>query len=278
MAVEEESMTPMLEMASRVRATSPATESDEEEGGGDQEAPSKMSKVEEDVQEEEREEEREEEELGGLASEFAVGTNIPQNWDDDMEVGDDYEWLEAQLTRATRACTRGFCKLLGARRLGHMAVLRTTKKNDATQIRCIVGPFWPFACIVTYPLVICISTTVGVFVLPGRSLATTIVWCVSVASLLVALSLTSCRDPGILRRRREQPNASWRWNDQARTFRPPEAVYDDDLGLVVEQFDHVCPWTGTGIGGGNITAFHAFVTLLCVCVALDVLLVMSVLP
>ncbi|KAH8062887.1 protein-cysteine S-palmitoyltransferase [Aureococcus anophagefferens] len=64
----------------------------------------------------------------------------------------------------------------------------------------------------------------------------------------------------------------------ARTYRPPESVYDEDLGVVVTGFDHVCPWTGTGIGEKNLCAFHCFVSLLCVCIIFDVLLVMKVLP
>ena len=55
-------------------------------------------------------------------------------------------------------------------------------------------------------------------------------------------------------------------------------MYDEDLGLVVAGFDHVCPWTGTGIGEKNLAAFHAFVSLLCICIILDVLVVMNVLP
>ena len=35
---------------------------------------------------------------------------------------------------------------------------------------------------------------------------------------------------------------------------------------------------GTGIGRRNLGAFHCFVTLLCVCVVLDVLIVMRVMP
>ena len=40
----------------------------------------------------------------------------------------------------------------------------------------------------------------------------------------------------------------------------------------------MCPWTGTGIGQKNMGAFHLRVTLLCVCIVLDVLIVMRVLP
>lgn len=37
------------------------------------------------------------------------------------------------------------------------------------------------------------------------------------------------------------------------------------LQALIEDFDHLCPWTGTGIGGKNIAAFKFFV----VCVNLS---------
>lgn len=29
--------------------------------------------------------------------------------------------------------------------------------------------------------------------------------------------------------------------------------------VLIQDYDHLCPWTGTGIGGGNMLAFKAFV-------------------
>jgi len=138
--------------------------------------------------------------------------------------------------------------------------------------------FWPFTLLVTYPLIFCVSGAVAFAVLPDHAVATRVAWAGGVLALVVALSCTACRDPGVLRRHPEKPGAAWRWNDQARTYRPPESVYDEDLGVVVTGFDHVCPWTGTGIGEKNLCAFHCFVSLLCVCIIFDVLLVMKVLP
>eukprot|EP00520_Triparma_pacifica_P005101 CAMPEP_0118657624 /NCGR_PEP_ID=MMETSP0785-20121206/14121_1 /TAXON_ID=91992 /ORGANISM="Bolidomonas pacifica, Strain CCMP 1866" /LENGTH=84 /DNA_ID=CAMNT_0006550561 /DNA_START=146 /DNA_END=397 /DNA_ORIENTATION=- len=79
----------------------------------------------------------------------------------------------------------------------------------------------------------------------------------------VSLYFTGCRDPGILPRHEVQPDSSWRWNDQAKTYRPPRAYYDDECGVVIEEFDHTCPWTGTGIGKKNMSAFKVFVTSVC---------------
>ena len=63
-------------------------------------------------------------------------------------------------------------------------------------------------------------------------------------TLLVALALTGCRNPGIVRRWPEKPpNCDhWYWSDQVGTFRPPKSQYDGDCGLIIEEFDHTCPW------------------------------------
>ena len=65
--------------------------------------------------------------------------------------------------------------------------------------------------------------------------------------LLVALALTGCRNPGIVRRWPEKPpNCDhWYWSDQVGTFRPPKSQFDGDCGLIIEEFDHTCPWCVT---------------------------------
>lgn len=68
----------------------------------------------------------------------------------------------------------------------------------------------------------------------------------------------------------------WRWSDQAATYRPPRSVYDRDCGLVIEEFDHTCPWTGTGIGKQNMPYFTVFVTSICVCLVFNIMLMVGV--
>ena len=232
--------------------------------------------------------------LSLLALEYAVGTGVPSDWDaaePDAPCGDDCGDGDGPVARGARACARRLCARLGARRLGYLAVLKWRDLSPGevaapsaggarrmTELQCVVGPFWPFTLLVTYPLIFCVSGAVAFAVLPDHAVATRVVWACGVLALVVALSCTACRDPGVLRRHPEKPGAAWRWNDQARTYRPPESVYDEDLGVVVTGFDHVCPWTGTGIGEKNLCAFHCFVSLLCVCIIFDVLLVMKVLP
>ena len=162
------------------------------------------------------------------------------------------------------------CGPLGARRLGHLAVLNAHARPDgATKLRCVVGPCWPFTALVTLPLILGIETAAAVFLVPRTPGWLVAVWALCLAVLLGGLAGTSCRDPGVLRRQREAPPAEdgkevWRWSDQAQTYRPPSAQYDADCGVVIEGFDHVCPWTGTAIGKRNMCAFKTFTSCLLV--------------
>ena len=62
--------------------------------------------------------------------------------------------------------------------------------------------------------------------------------------------MISCRNPGILYRHSQQPQPppssdnnnteedEWRWNDQARSYRPKNARFDTECQVVIEGFDH----------------------------------------
>jgi hypothetical protein len=43
-----------------------------------------------------------------------------------------------------------------------------------------------------------------------------------------------------------------------------------DTGVIVEEFDHTCPWTGTAIGRKNMFPFQMFVCLVFLCMVLDI--------
>lgn len=83
------------------------------------------------------------------------------------------------------------------------------------------------------------------------------------ALTLLALFMVSCRDPGLIKRRTVQdPEANaFLWNEQVGSYRPPDALYCRECQVLIEDYDHLCPWTGTGIGKKNMFAFKAFVLL-----------------
>ena len=60
----------------------------------------------------------------GLAGEFAVGAGVPRTWDDPHEGCPDDCGPDGPCVKYGRRNVARFCKCLGARRLGYMAVLR----------------------------------------------------------------------------------------------------------------------------------------------------------
>lgn len=204
------------------------------------------------------------------------------------------------------ACGCLICSALVCRRktgrIGNMVVLKessvlaeephdkddnTHDGSDATnglvrqrKIEIIVGPYWPCLVFVTFPVVIIVSLLTGtkaVFV-PGQYLLLQIAWLALTIGLLFALFEVGCRDPGIVRKYRENPfgsgprSSEWKWNDRAQSYNPKNAYYDSDCAVVIEEFDHTCPWTGTAIGKKNMFAFQMFVSLIFICLPMDIFL------
>lgn len=176
------------------------------------------------------------------------------------------------------SCFTSFCCMC-ANKVGNMVVLseRVEIVHESIvrrSIRCVVGPYWPVMVFVTYPLFIGVSALVAVFVLPKTHFAFMVVFFVALIVTLVSLGLTACTDPGILPRHKQQPAAGqgWYFSDQASTFRPKGAVYCSDCNCIIEEFDHTCPWTGTGIGKNNLSYFHCFTGSCCFLVCLVIFL------
>ncbi|OEU18747.1 hypothetical protein FRACYDRAFT_274878 [Fragilariopsis cylindrus CCMP1102] len=191
-------------------------------------------------------------------------------------------------------CSAIMCSVLGAGRIGNMAILKQStewvteevpdeenggmKTNRFTQPRLdfVVGPYWPMLCMVTYPLILGVSGMTLVMAIPKVNPLIGFVWAICTIGLISALAMTAFRDPGIQRRCSDPPpdqeGNQWRWNDRALSYRPRGAWYDPDTGVIVEGFDHTCPWTGTAIGKKNMLAFQCFVTLVFVCLIFDIVL------
>lgn len=156
-------------------------------------------------------------------------------------------------------CSAWVCPLLSAGRVGNMAVLKSKNEwvEEVTEdeetgdsdvisrfsrprLQIVLGPYWPMLVFVTYPLILSVSAwTFWSGIRPGnKPLVTVFLWIVLTTGLIVALTLTACRDPGILYRSRKQYDANWRWTDQADSYRPRDAWFDTDTAVVVEGFDH----------------------------------------
>mmetsp|Transcript_11503 Transcript_11503/g.23735 ORF Transcript_11503/g.23735 Transcript_11503/m.23735 type:complete len:321 (-) Transcript_11503:182-1144(-) len=191
-------------------------------------------------------------------------------------------------------CSAILCSALGAGRMGNMAVLKQSnewvteevpdEENGGTKtirttrpkLDFVAGPYWPMLIMVTYPLILGVSGVTLVTAIPHVNPLVAFAWAACTIGLIVALAMTAFRDPGILPRHSNPPpgqdESLWRWNERALTYRPRGAWYDTDTAVVVEGFDHTCPWTGTAIGKKNMCAFQCFVTLVFVCLVFDIVL------
>ena len=151
--------------------------------------------------------------------------------------------------------------------IGNMPVLLSNPDGSPC---LIVGSWWPFCAGITVPLIVGAVTIVATFLLvPRAPLYITLIYFALVAVTLSALFSVSCRNPGLVSKREKVvgenvstdnvDRSKWIWNDRVKSFRPRGGLYCDTNDVVVEEYDHFCPWTGTSIGGGNMTAFKIFV-------------------
>lgn len=195
-------------------------------------------------------------------SRWAVGFTKP-TWKDEPLC-----WKDSETDFCTPLGITGCLCRCCAGRVGNMVVFRQT----ADRLVWMMGPYWMMLVFVTIPALGIFSFWVAYNKVTEQSLPVVITWSICTGCLFVSLLLTSCRDPGILRRMRHNENENWRWNDQALTYRPASAKYDPECAAVILEFDHTCPWTGTAIGKNNMVTFKLFLTSLMVCLAYNVLL------
>jgi len=156
-----------------------------------------------------------------------------------------------------------------ARRLGNMFVL--CERTDGTPI-VIAGPCWPFCLFVTLPLILAVSGAVSYFVIISNDSPLPIwvayIYFPVLGFVLASLFCVGCQDPGLMERvtDEEAGNGGWFWNEQVGSYRPPGALYCRECGVLIQDYDHLCPWTGTGVGRRNMMAFKLFlvgVNVLC---------------
>ena len=138
---------------------------------------------------------------------------------------------------------------------------QTKRMMRKREIQFIVGPFWPMLLGITYPLIFGVSGLTLFIGLPGRAWYIQLGWTILTVLLIRALFNTGFRDPGILSRHVDPPvvseededdttvrrrvgfrwgseGGSWRWSEQAQSYRPRNAMYDPDCAVIVEEFDH----------------------------------------
>lgn len=167
------------------------------------------------------------------------------------------------------------CGKLPVGRLGNLIVLKQRteailddnkhKIGERPRLQCVVGPYWPMMAFVTVPGITLFSFYTCYMNELWNETWKFVFWAAINSIALLSLLLTAFSDPGVLYRQSELPpghtveTTDWIWSDQALTFRPSDARFDPETGVVIADFDHTCPWTGTAIGSNNIIWFRFFV-------------------
>jgi hypothetical protein len=116
----------------------------------------------------------------------------------------------------------------------------TTHQKTRPKLLWVMGPYWTVNLFITFPLILGASGWVCYRRVVGANIAIVVTWSLGTFLLVLSLSMISCRNPGILYRHSQPPphTENWRWNDQAKTYRPPQARFDPETQVVVEGFDH----------------------------------------
>mmetsp|Transcript_31228 Transcript_31228/g.36789 ORF Transcript_31228/g.36789 Transcript_31228/m.36789 type:complete len:224 (+) Transcript_31228:158-829(+) len=152
------------------------------------------------------------------------------------------------------------------------------KPGQRRSLWCVVGPYWSMMLCCTTPLIAVPCVFTLIFISTRVPIYLTVIFALASFIVLCALWKTATTDPGLIIRRDENPTGNtkskkWSWEDRTQTWRPVTARYADDCGVLVDEYDHTCPWTGTAIGKGNIRYFYLFtggliplVILLVICV------------
>ena len=215
--------------------------------------------------------------------EYAVGYSEYMTWEDEKNEGCMGFFSSRFFLKLSAYAFSNDC--IKAERIGNMAVF-------GDKHLYMVGPFWPCLIFFTYPLIFAVSGWCYYAVVSEFNIISQIAWVIMTISLIASLALTAFRNPGLWKRRREREDEAWIWNEQGFTWRPRGAYFDSECQVVIEHFDHVCPWTGTGmhevmtlnllamlnlfyitaIGKRNLASFHTFVALVFLNLIVDIML------
>mmetsp|Transcript_15893 Transcript_15893/g.19780 ORF Transcript_15893/g.19780 Transcript_15893/m.19780 type:complete len:237 (+) Transcript_15893:83-793(+) len=158
-------------------------------------------------------------------------------------------------------------------RIGKMIVI--VSRKDGSPV-LILGPLWPFCTFITIPVILVGMIGMSLILIYYSKLALPL-WAMSVyfslgGLTLISLGMVGCRDPGLVERKREADVEAILWNEQVQSYQPLDAHYSRECKVLIQGFDHVCPWTGTAIGSKNIKAFYVFVSCISFLVVSSILL------
>merc|ERR1712216_623780 len=113
--------------------------------------------------------------------------------------------------------------------------------------RIVLGPYWHFL-LITLIVMSTITALIYASVLPRHLTVERSVGLGLSVLALVALMCTAMSDPGIYPRHSKPLEDSWTYSEYAQSYRPAGVIYCQQCQVLIEEYNHFCPWSGIVIG------------------------------
>lgn len=141
------------------------------------------------------------------------------------------------------------------RKIGNIYVLTEWTTADGKKRRLVLGPYWHFL-LVTIIVVASVCVMVYGFVVPVDCKIERVVGLTLTVLTLTSLLCTALNDPGIFPRYSKPLGPSWTFSEYAQSHRPPGVIFCQQCQVLIEDYNHFCPWSGIVIGKGNEVYFQ----------------------
>ncbi|KAJ8599748.1 hypothetical protein CTAYLR_003430 [Chrysophaeum taylorii] len=164
------------------------------------------------------------------------------------------------------------CRCLRVRKLGNIYVLAEWTRSDGQKKRLVLGPYWHFL-VVTLCVISSVSAMIYAVVIPTDYVAERVVGITLTILAVTSLLCTAMTDPGIFPRYSKPLAQTWTYSEYAQAYRPPGVIYCQQCQVLIEEYNHFCPWSGIVIGKGNEAYFQVFVCALVLAFLFDMTIV-----
>jgi hypothetical protein len=166
--------------------------------------------------------------------------------------------------------------LFKVRKVGQIIVLAEWEGSNGQKKRIVLGPYWHFL-LITLTVMSTITALIYASVLPRHlSIERSVGLGLSILAL-IALMCTAMSDPGIYPRHSKPLEDNWTYSEYAQSYRPAGVIYCQQCQVLIEEYNHFCPWSGIVIGKGNEPFFQVFITSTVLALMYDVVIVSMIL-
>lgn len=169
---------------------------------------------------------------------------------------------------------RVFFGLVRCRKVGRIVILWEWRRDENQRTFFVLGPYYHFL-LATLLVIIAITVMVYGVVVPKEPAFFLERVCGVTLSVLAIASLlcTALSDPGIFPRYAKPLADDWTYSEYAESYRPPGTIYCQQCQVLVEDYNHFCPWSGIVIGKGNEHYFRIFIVALSLKLIYDATLI-----